>query len=209
MAETVTSLFGGHRQPADTPPASWPTVRPASCLQSFAYASPTSSAPSSSTGPPASMPTIASQAIPQETPPLPLGCATGAAVRSTRYERYSRQMPLQTICATFEGRREPRRRVRRMSKPSSRDRRSRGSRLVRLFRPQNCGAVAHALAETGRVEDDRKLSRFRNGFYLQGDRSTTYAKRAADCKLARLSAPGRYPKVYAAIEALRPVFGVS
>src|SRR5215469_6501795 len=69
--------------PADTPPASWPTVRPASCLQSFAYASPTSSAPSSSTGPPASMQTIASQAIPQETPPLPLGCATAAAVRST------------------------------------------------------------------------------------------------------------------------------
>jgi hypothetical protein len=111
-----------------------------------------------------------------------------AILRSeTRYERYSRQMPLQTICATFEGRREPR--VRRMStKPSSRDRRSRGSRLVRLFRPQNCGAVAHALAETGRVEDDRKLSRFHNGFYLQGDRSTTYAERAADCKLARLRA---------------------
>src|SRR5215831_9038577 len=52
MAETVTSLFGGHRQPADTPPVSWPTVRPTSCLQSFAYATPTSSAPSSSTGPP-------------------------------------------------------------------------------------------------------------------------------------------------------------
>src|SRR6201997_3742016 len=97
-------------------------------------------------------------------------------------------MPLQTICATFEGRREPRRRVRRTSEPSRRDRRSRGSRLVRFFRPQNCGAVAHALAETGRVEDDRKLSRFHNGFYLQGDRSTTYAERAADCKLARLRA---------------------
>jgi hypothetical protein len=54
----------------------------------------------------------------------------------------------------------------------------------------NCGAVAHALAETGRVEDDRKLSRFHNGFYLQGDRSTTYAERAADCKLARLRAAG-------------------
>ena len=110
----------------------------------------------------------------------------------TRYERYSRQMPLQTICATFEGRREPPRRVRRMSKPSSRDRRSRGSHLVKLFRPQNCGAVAHALAETGRVEDDRKLSRFHNGFYLQGDRSTTYAERAADCKLARLRAAGEW-----------------
>ena len=56
--------------------------------------------------------------------------------------------------------------------------------------PQNCGAVAHALAETGRVEDDRKLSQFHNGFYLQGDRSTNYAERAADCKLARLRAPG-------------------
>ena len=55
-----------------------------------------------------------------------------------------------------------------------------------LLRPQNCGAVAHALADTGRVEDDRKLSRFYNGFYLQGDRSTTYTERAADCKLARL-----------------------
>ena len=93
-------------------------------------------------------------------------------------------MPLQTNCATFEGRREPRRRVRRILNRTSRDRRSRGSRLVRLFRPQNCGAVAHALAGTGRVEDDPKLSRFYNAFYLQGDRSTTYAERAADCKLA-------------------------
>jgi dTDP-4-dehydrorhamnose 3,5-epimerase len=32
------------------------------------------------------MQTIASQAIPQETPPLPLGCAIGAAVRSTYLE---------------------------------------------------------------------------------------------------------------------------
>src|ERR1700758_859683 len=95
-------------------------------------------------------------------------------------------MPLQANCATFEGRREPRRRVRRMPKPNSRDRRSRGFRLVRLFRPQNCGAVAPALAGTGRVEDDPKLSRFYNGFYHQGDRSTTYAERAADCKLVRL-----------------------
>jgi len=86
------------------------------------------------------------------------------------YERYSRQMPLQTNCATFEGRRQPRRRVRRMPKPNSRDRRSRGSRLVRLFRPQNCGAVAHALAGTGRVENDPKLSLTYNGFYLQRDR---------------------------------------
>jgi hypothetical protein len=36
------------------------------------------------------------------------------------------------------------------------------------------------------VEDDPKLSRFYSGFYLQGDRSTTYAERAADTKLARL-----------------------
>ena len=36
------------------------------------------------------------------------------------------------------------------------------------------------------MEDDPKLSRFYTGFYLQGDRSTTYAERAADCKLARL-----------------------
>ena len=36
------------------------------------------------------------------------------------------------------------------------------------------------------MEDDPKLSRFYNGFYLQGDRSATYAERAADCKLARL-----------------------
>src|ERR1700745_2840781 len=56
-------------------------------------------------------------------------------------------------------------------KPNSSDRRSRGSRLVRLFRSQNYGAVTHALAETGRVEDDPKLSRFYNGLYLQGDRS--------------------------------------
>src|SRR5215470_4194202 len=51
MAETVTSLFGGHRQPADRPSASWPTVQPAACLQSFGYATLTSSAPSSSTEP--------------------------------------------------------------------------------------------------------------------------------------------------------------
>src|SRR5215470_1872275 len=51
MAETVTSLFGGHRQPADRPPASWPTVQPVACLQSFGYATVTSSAPSSSTEP--------------------------------------------------------------------------------------------------------------------------------------------------------------
>src|ERR1700758_643713 len=95
-------------------------------------------------------------------------------------------MLLQTNCATFEGRREPCRRARRMPKPNRRDRCSRGSRLVRLFRPQNSGAVAHALAGTGRVEDDPKLSRFYNGLYLQGGRSTTYAERAADCKLVRL-----------------------
>ena len=58
--------------------------------------------------------------------------------------------------------------------------------LISCFRPQNCSAAAHALAETGRVEDDQKLSRVYSGFYLQGDRSTTYAERAADTKLARL-----------------------
>jgi len=110
------------------------------------------------------------------------------------YERYSRQMPLQTNCATFEGRREPRRRVRRMPKPNSRDRCSRGSRLVRVFRPQNCGAVGQALAGTGRVEDDPKFSSFYNGFYLQGHRSTRKAKRAGDCKLAR---PRRRPTAIA------------
>jgi hypothetical protein len=52
---------------------------------------------------------------------------------------------------------------------------------VRLFRPQNCGVVAHGLAGTSRVEDDQKLSWLYNGFCLQGDRSTTYAERAADC----------------------------
>ena len=36
------------------------------------------------------------------------------------------------------------------------------------------------------MEDDPKLSRFYTGFYIQGDRSTTNAERAADCKLARL-----------------------
>ena len=56
----------------------------------------------------------------------------------------------------------------------------------------------HALAGTGRAEDDPKLSRFYNGFYLQEDRSTTYAERAADCKLARLvrrSAPNSRNRV--------------
>src|SRR6516162_6966802 len=99
------------------------------------------------------------------------------------------------IALTFERRREPRRRVRRMPKPNSRDRCSRGSHLVRLFRPQNCGVVAQALAGTGRVENDRKLSRFCNGFYLQGDRSTTYAERAADCKLVRLRGEIEYISV--------------
>src|SRR5262249_32496117 len=83
---------------------------------------------------------------------------------------------------------------RRMPKPNRRDRRSRGSRLVRLFRPQNCGAVGHALAGTGRVEDDPKLSRFYNGFYFQGDRSTTYAKRATDCKGAGQRAHRRHER---------------
>ena len=49
------------------------------------------------------------------------------------------------------------------------------------------------MAGTGRVENDPKLSRFYNTFYLQGDRSATYAERAADCKLARLACNGRHP----------------
>src|SRR5215831_2510114 len=56
----------------------------------------------------------------------------------------------------------------------------------KIFRPQNCGAVAHTLPATGRVEDDPKLSRLYNRFYAQGDRSITSAERAADRKLARL-----------------------
>jgi hypothetical protein len=36
------------------------------------------------------------------------------------------------------------------------------------------------------VEDDPRLSRLYNRFYLQGDRSATYAERAGDPKLARL-----------------------
>ena len=61
----------------------------------------------------------------------------GQARRWLRQGPRARQMPLQTNCATFEGRREPRRRIRRTAKRNRRDRRSRGSRLVRLFRPQN------------------------------------------------------------------------
>ena len=90
------------------------------------------------------------------------------------------------IAPRLKGRREPGRRVRRMPEPNSRDRRSRGSRLVRFFRPQYRGEVSRALTGTGRVEDDPRLSRLYNRFYLQGDRSATYAERAGDPKLARL-----------------------
>src|SRR5215472_17966478 len=55
----------------------------------------------------------------------------------------------------------------------------------KIFRPQNCGAVAHTLPVTGQVEDDPRLSRLYNRFYVQGDRSITSAERA-DRKLARL-----------------------
>jgi hypothetical protein len=51
------------------------------------------------------------------------------------------------------------------------------------------------------VKNDPRLSRFYNGFYLQGDRSATYAERAADCKLARLACNGAYP------EDLREIVG--
>src|SRR5215470_15958279 len=57
----------------------------------------------------------------------------------------------------------------------------------KIFRPQNCGAAAHTLPATGRVEDDPRLSRLYNRFYAQGDRLITSAERAADRKLARLS----------------------
>jgi hypothetical protein len=54
------------------------------------------------------------------------------------------------IAPRLKGRREPGHRVRRTPEPNSRDRRSRGSRLVRFFRPQYCGAVARGLTGTGR-----------------------------------------------------------
>jgi hypothetical protein len=60
-----------------------------------------------------------------------------------------------------------------MPEPNSRDRRSRGSRLVRFFRPQYRGEVARALTGTGRVEDDPRLSRLYNRFYLQTDQPPT------------------------------------
>ena len=59
---------------------------------------------------------------------------------------YSRQMPLQTNCARFEGRREPRRLVRRILNRTSRDRRRRGSCLVRLFKTAKlrCGCPRYS-----------------------------------------------------------------
>jgi len=42
------------------------------------------------------------------------------------------------------------------------------------------------LPATGPVQDDPRLSRFYNRFYLRRDRSTTNAERATDRKLARL-----------------------
>jgi hypothetical protein len=59
--------------------------------------------------------------------------------------------------------------------------------LISCFRPQNCGAVSRCSARPGQVPTIARLSRFYNKFCLQRDRSTTYAKRAADCKLARLT----------------------
>jgi len=50
---------------------------------------------------------------------------------------------------------------------------------------------ASARAACTRTPGSSPGSRFYNGFYLQGDRSTTYAERAADCKLARLRRRGR------------------
>ena len=50
----------------------------------------------------------------------------------------------------------------------------------RIFRPRNCGAAADTLRATGQVQDDPRLSRLSNTFYLQRDRSTTNAERAPD-----------------------------
>src|SRR5262249_10319857 len=60
----------------------WPTVQPAACLQSFGYAMLTPSAPSSSTEP-ARRDTDDSPHKLSGDAATPIGCATGAAVRST------------------------------------------------------------------------------------------------------------------------------
>ena len=60
-------------------------------------------------------------------------------------------MPVQTNCAAFKGRREPRRRLRRMPEPNRVDRAPPWLPSHQIFRPQNCGAVAHTLPVTGRV----------------------------------------------------------
>jgi hypothetical protein len=59
----------------------------------------------------------------------------------------------------------------------------------KIFRPQKCGAVAHTLPATGRVQNNPRLSRLYNRFYLQTDRSSTNAERAAD----RTASPRRSP----------------
>ena len=97
-------------------------------------------------------------------------------------------MSLQTNCATFEGRREPRRQVRRILNRTSRDRRRRGSRLVRLFKTAKLRCGVQMFRATRSSADNRQIiTIFYNKFCLQRGRSTTYAKRAADCKLARLT----------------------
>src|SRR5215469_10777348 len=64
--------------------------------------------------------------------------------------------------------------------------------LISCFRPQNCGAVSRRSTRPGQVPTNARLSRFYSKFCLQRDRSTTYAKRAADCKLARLTTSHRH-----------------
>src|SRR5215469_17555607 len=83
------------------------------------------------------------------------------------------------------GHRELRRRVRRLPEATP----AIGAAVAPVscdFRPRNCGAAANTLRGTGQVRDDPGLSRLSNTFYLQRDRSTTNAERAADCKMARV-----------------------
>jgi len=56
------------------------------------------------------------------------------------------------------------------------------------YEPQNRGAVAQAAPATSRAQDDLRLLRFHNGFWLQNDWSATDARRVGDRKLTRLRA---------------------
>jgi hypothetical protein len=55
-----------------------------------------------------------------------------------------------------------------------------------IYGPQNCGAVAQTLLAKGRLQDDRRLFRDFDGFWLQSDWSTTNAERVGTPKLTRL-----------------------